>query len=242
MSLLARCSLSVFLVLSVSAAEAVEWHELKSDHFIVYYKKAPFGFVEKTDTKAEENYKRTAATLGFIRYKGWLWGDRAKIYLYDDVEDYRKSSGLGWAAGSVQTGSKSISAYPSAQGFFDTTLPHEIGHIIFRDFVGMRAVVPLWFEEGIAMYQEDSGHWSADDAVRRLIDERQFISIADLMRLELGRDSDRELVRVFYAEAASLVGFLINKGEMYRFARLCRELKSGELFEPALKKSYMIYH
>lgn len=232
----------VFLcVLCSRMACAAEWHEIRAVHFIVYYKKASSRFVESTLVRAEENYKRTATSLGFTRYKGWIWDGRVKLYIYDDAEDYQAASGPGWAAGSVQTGAKVISTYPAAHGFFDSTLPHEIGHIIFRDFVGAGADVPLWLEEGIAMYQEESGRRGADDDVRRVIKENKFIFLADLMRLELNKNSDRELVRVFYAEAASLVSFLVNEGEMYRFARLCLELKNGTRFEWALKKAYMKY-
>ncbi|MEI6437612.1 MAG: peptidase MA family metallohydrolase [Candidatus Omnitrophota bacterium] len=226
---------------SSQAIAAVEWRDMKAEHFIVYYKKAPMRFVESTLTRAEENYRRTATCLGFTRYKGWTWEGRAKIYIYDDAADYKASSGIGWSAGSVLTGSKTISSYPAAHGFFDSTLPHEIGHIIFRDFIGSEAVVPLWLEEGVAMYQEESGRWGADNDVRRAMAEEKFISLADLMHLELNGNSDPELVRIFYAEAASLVSYLINEGETYRFARFCRELKSGTRFEGALKKAYMKY-
>ncbi len=225
----------------ISSVFAVEWHELKSDHFIVFYKQAPFRFIQNVSARAEENYKKTTTSLGFTRYKGWIWGDRVKIYIYDDAQDYKKSSGLAWSAGSVMTKFKTIAAFPSAQGFFDSTLPHEIGHIIFRDFIGPDAFVPLWFEEGVAVFQEESGGWGADDVVRRAMAEGRFISLADLGSLSLNKDSDRELVRIFYAEAASLVGFLIHEGEMYRFARLCREIKDGTRFEGALKKAYMKY-
>ncbi len=222
-------------------ASSAEWHEVKAEHFIVYYKNASARFVENTVSRAEEDYKATATSLGFTRYKGWTWNGRVKIYIYDNAEDYKASSGLGWSAGSVQTRSKVISAYPSAHGFFDSTLPHEIGHIIFRDFVGEDAAVPLWLEEGVAMFQEESGRWGSDDEVRRIMEENKFISLADLTGLELNRNSDPELVRIFYVEAASLVSFLLDEGEMYRFARLCRELKSGTRFEWALKKAYMKY-
>ncbi|MBF0593499.1 MAG: hypothetical protein HQL22_00875 [Candidatus Omnitrophica bacterium] len=217
------------------------WQNIKSDHFIVLYKKAPQQFVENTLARAEEDYQKTATTLGFTRYKGWIGSSRVKIYIYDDAGAYKNSSGLGWAAGSVVTRSRTISAYPSASGFFDSTLPHEIGHIILRDFIGTDAVVPLWFEEGVAMYQEESGRWGADADVLRALVEGRFISVEDMSSLELSRDSNVELVRIFYAEAASLVRFLINEGETYRFARLCREIKNGSRFDWALKKSYMKY-
>ena len=220
---------------------AGEWQDISSEHFVVLYKKAPQRFVDNTLARAEEDYRKTADSLGFARYKGWIGSKRARIYIYDDADDYKRSSGPGWAAGSVVTHSRTISAYPSASGFFDSTLPHEIGHIILRDFIGSDAVVPLWFEEGLAMYQEESGRWGANADVRRALARGEFIPLEDLMGLSLDRNADDGLVRIFYAEAASLVRFLITEGELYRFSRLCREIRNGGRFDGALKKSYMKY-
>lgn len=223
---------------SVSAAE---WSEEKSDHFIVYYKSAPERFVQSVIERAEEVYEKTTTVLGFTRYKGWTWDGRAKIYIYDDAEDYKNSSGYDWSAGVVTTQTRTISTYPSANGFFDSLLPHELGHIIFRDFVGSGADVPLWLEEGIAMAQEEGRRWGSDDRVRRAMEAGSFISVPDLSSLSLTNSSPRELVDLFYDEAASLVNFLLEDGEMYRFSRLCDGLKDGKRFEQALKKAYMKY-
>lgn len=234
-------ALAAIISFFASTATAADWNQAKSEHCVVFFKKAPQRFVEAVLAKVEENYRKTTETLGFTRYKGWIWKDRVKIYIYDDAQDFRKSSGLGWAAGSVVTKLRLISTYPSAHGFFDSVLPHEMGHIIFRDFIGADTIVPLWLEEGAAMYQEESGRFGADSEVRDLLAAGKFIGIDELSRMAVNGRTDNNRVDIFYAEAASLVGFLIREGEVYRFTRLCRELKEGARFEWALKKSYVKY-
>ena len=226
--------------LAGSPASAGEWREAKSEHFIVYSRNAPARFIQSLIDGAEKHYRKTTTTLGFTRYKGWIWDERVKIYVYDDAGDYQKSH-YGCSGGTAQTGARLIMTYPSARGFFDSVLPHELGHIVFRDFIGPKARVPLWLEEGVAMAQEETGAFGADDDVRRALKEGTFIPLPDLDRRGLTNNSDRAFVDLFYAEAASVVDFLITQGEMYRFARLCREMKDGRRFEWALKKAYMKY-
>src|SRR3989338_7116526 len=113
------------------------WNEEKSAHFIVYYKNAEERFVRQTIDKAEEYYKSIAENLGFTRYDFWLWDKRAKIYIYDSAEDYQAATGKpAWSGGVAFSHQKVIETYPWAQGFMQSLLPHELGHIIFREFIG----------------------------------------------------------------------------------------------------------
>ncbi len=216
-----------------------QWREEKSEHFIVAYQNVPEGFVQDVLQAAEDHYRDTMTTLGFTRYQGWTWDKRVRIVIYDSQEAYVKSSHYGWSGGQVDTAAKQITTFPSETGFFDSLLPHELGHIIFREGAGFYNNIPLWLEEGVAMYQERARRLGADDGVRSLIAQGSYIPLVELNQMALRSGTDRATVRAFYTEAASLVGFLINEYEVYRFARLCRELRDGQRFSWALKKAYM---
>jgi len=215
------------------------WELRKSDHFEVYYKNAPDYFIEGVIEEAEKIYRQTTYSLGFTRYKGWIAGDKVSIYVYDDAGDYSRTTGLPWSGGSVSVTQRKIMTFPSANGFFDSTLPHELGHIIFRDFVGFGADVPLWLEEGVAVYQERAGRLNADTGTAAALRNGTFIPLEELGSMKLSHSASPELVRLFYAEAASLVAYLIDELEVYRFVRMCRELREGRRFEWALNKAYM---
>lgn len=222
--------------LSVSAEE---WKEYTRQHFIIYYKAAPFDFVKTVDRSAEEYYVEITRNLGFTRYKGWNWEDRARIYIYDDADDYVQSGKLtDWSVGTAYPKHKMIRTYPSSYGFFDSTLPHELGHIIFREFVGFKAQVPAWFEEGVAMYQEKAKRFGAHDTVRRAIEDGTFKPLKELTITSLRQRTDQDLVRLFYAESASIVNFMINELGDQRFVLLCRKLKDGGPFSWALDAVY----
>jgi len=209
-----------------------DWKEYKKKHFIIYYKEAPMGFVKNVEEAAEQYYQEITKNLGFTRYKGWTWNDRARIYIYDDREDYVESGKVvRWSHGMASPKTKVIRTFPAAHGFFDTTLPHELGHIIFREFVGFKARVPLWFEEGIAMYQEKAQRWGADRRVREALEDGRFIPLKDLALMRLTTRTPSDEVDLFYTEAASLVRFILDQQGRQRFARLCRELKKGDPFD-----------
>ena len=128
---------TAFAVLPAFAGSTENWNTSKSSHFIVSFKNAPEKFIEELIDQAEGYYDKIADNLGFTRFNFWLWDNRAKIYIYDNAEDYRASTKQpAWSVGSARVQEKLIYSFPYAQGFFETVLPHELGHIIFREFVG----------------------------------------------------------------------------------------------------------
>ncbi len=125
--------LIIFLCCAVLEAAPEDWQISKSTHFIVYYRKAPKDFIMQVIEKSEDYYNKITDDLGFRRYNFWLWDNRAKIYVYDNAQDYQVgSSQPAWSSGSVAAKVKIIQTFPGAKEFFATILPHELGHIIFR--------------------------------------------------------------------------------------------------------------
>ena len=138
----------------VSAKEK-KWRQKKSEHFIVYFQDVPNDFIEEIIDEAERHYIKITQNLGFTRYDFWIWDNRAKIYIYDDKDDFINTTNQPqWSGGVVHYQQKIIKTYPQMAGFFDSLLPHELGHIIFREFVGNDTRIPLWLDEGVASYQE----------------------------------------------------------------------------------------
>lgn len=218
---------------------AEKWSQSKSSHFIVYYKDAPEDFVDNVLDTAEDYYRDITVELGFTRFGSWSWDYRCKIYIYKDMDEYIKATGQPqWSSGVTSYQEKTISTYPLAAGFFDTLLPHELGHIIFREFVGFKADVPLWMDEGVASYQERARRWGSNQKVRQAIKDNTFIPLNELSRRALA-SADKDTVELFYAEAASVVYYLITTFGRYKFENFCEELKGGKTFEQALASSYI---
>jgi len=215
------------------------WNEKTSRHFIVYYQDTPGDFVETVLDAAEESYDRISDELGFTQYKDWSFSDRAKIYIYDSQEHYlEKARQSRWSAGAAYYHSRTIRTYPSARGFFDSLLPHELGHIIFHEFIGTHVPIPRWFDEGVAMYQERARQWGSHQKVKAAIQDGTFIPLEELGLVQLSANSSRDEVELFYAESASAVNFLIREHGRFKFLNFCRKLRGGDKFLHAFERTY----
>ena len=217
------------------------WQQMKGQDFIIFYRSdVPGDFVQTTMDTAEEEFKRVSDNMGITNNQEWALEKQVKIYIYSDREDYVKNGGqAGWSHGVTFAKAKTIKIYPDATGFFDTVLPHELGHIIFREYIGYTAEIPLWFEEGMAIYQEKAKRLGANKAVEQLIENGQFIPLSQLSGMRLYKDSHDKVVDQFYTESASVVYYLITELGDREFYMLCDELKNGTPFQDALHKVYL---
>ena len=177
-----------------------------------------------------------------MRYSGWRYDNRVAIYIYDDQQDYTTDGAhFGWASGHANIARKEIRTYPAAAGFFDSTLPHELAHLIFREFIGNQRI-PLWLDEGVAMYQEKAKRWGANKMVAAAMKSGKFLSLEEMTYDRLSKEKDQEIINLFYAEAASIVYYMIVELGETRFENFCRKLSDGMSFEEALETNYGRFH
>jgi hypothetical protein len=227
--------ISVFFIFLLSGdcfaeTDASVWNIEKSDHFIVYYQDIPQQYVDKLIEKAEYFYNSIVDALGFTRFDNfWTWDDRCKIYIYPSQEEYQKNTGLPrWSEASVNVRDKIINTYFQEEDFYESLLPHELGHVVFRQYVGVNIQLPLWLDEGVACMQEGSKSRRLALA-RKLLGSHSFIPLDQLMG-KGGRMSFRDIIAPgpFYAESLSLVDFLLTEYGKEKFVDYCRELKDNK--------------
>ena len=227
------------LCLLCSLAVAESWKEVKSEHFIIYYLDND-KFAEEVSARAEQYYDKIASDLGYSRYDNfWTWDNRAKIYIYRNREDYLMATGAkGWSYGFAAYGAKAIVSYAHSEKFLTMLLPHEMAHLIFRDFVGFKGEVPIWLDEGVAQWEEQDKRKAAVEAVRELITRKATIPLPQLMQMNIGQESDSEISDKFYIEAVTIVGFMIKQYGESRFTTFCRQLRDGGTINEALSFAY----
>ena len=217
------------------------WQPMRGQDFIIYYRsEVPEDFVQTTMDTAEEEFRRVTDNLGIANNQEWALEKQIKIYIYSDKNDFIKNGGqAGWSHGVAFARAKMIKLYPDATGFFDTLLPHELGHIVFRDYIGYKAEVPLWFEEGVAIYQEKAKRLGAKERVKELIENGQFIPLSQLSGVRLYKNSKDQVVDVFYLESASVVYYMITQLGEQEFYMLSKQLKNNTPFQEALHDVYL---
>ncbi|MBN3039796.1 MAG: hypothetical protein JW867_01575 [Candidatus Omnitrophica bacterium] len=244
-------------------SQDLNWQEKKGDHFIVYYLKGDSSFAKQVLRKAEKDYVRIARSFGYSRHSNfWTWDNRVRIYIYPDKDSYVKGTGMPqWSGGSAFYQEKIIASYSRSEQFLYSILPHEMGHLIFRDFVGFKGEVPLWLDEGVAQWSEKSRIEEIKQVMDVFVDEGNILSLKDLTQIDIRKvkkddnvsyenalavSSNKplmalrgdELIRLFYYQAGSLVSFMAERYGIDKFSQFCRKLRDGESLDGALKAAY----
>ncbi|MFA5099655.1 MAG: hypothetical protein WC547_02085 [Candidatus Omnitrophota bacterium] len=269
--------LSLVCINAVCFAGQQNWQELKDEHFIVHYMPASASsslvssqpqmstdsFARQVLFEAERYYQRIALELGYARSSEfWTWDKRVKIYIYSNRETYQASGNYPpWSEGMADYKKKAILSFAGSASFVDSILPHEIAHLVFRDFVGLRGDIPLWLDEGVAQWAEEKKTPQVKSLVKLMFLKDSLLTLDDMMKLDIRtivhknnvyirptitRQGDRgvlfltgdALVNSYYMEAASLVSFMIDKYGSMEFSNFCRQLRDGKSVEDAVKNVY----
>ena len=233
---------SVFCFLfSAIPVYSQEWQEIKSEHFIVYFI-SDKDFAKDVSLQSEIYYKRIASELGYQRYsKFWTWDRRVKIYIHPSRESFQKGTGQpDWSEGVAKYHEKTIVSYAWSDGFLKMLLPHELTHLIFRDYVGFKGEVPLWLDEGVAQWMEPHKRKQIKVVIRRLAENRRLLSLNQMMILDVRKSNNPDIVNTYYIQAVSLVDFLMTEYGASRFNSFCRQLRDGKSIEDSLKFAYPV--
>lgn len=255
----------ILLIFFPCISSAFEWQELASEHFIVCFLENK-NFAQEVLDKAEVYYRNIALQLGYPRYSEfWTWENRVKIFIYPNRESFQKSTGQpSWSEGMASYNDKQIMSYAWSKDFTESLLPHEMAHLIFRDFVRFKGAIPLWLDEGVAQWMEELKRPQIKGVAKKYFQENDLLSIEDMMGLDIRNLKYQDavyirstrtkdggsgvlflsaelLINTYYIESASLVGFLIEKYGSNAFADFCRQLRDGKNVEEALVSAYPTY-
>ena len=232
--------------LSTARSSELTWLEQKGKHFIIEYVSSDDSlWAGEVLNRAENYYESIGRQLGFARYDNfWTWDARTRIFIFPDQEMFIKETKQpAWSNGvalrdRVLVEKKAIVTFKQEDGFFNGVLPHEIAHLVLRDFVGVDKEIPQWFDEGMAQLQEDQKKSEARRLMKGLAKNGNFIPLPQLVTLNIRQEKDSQKAAIFYLESISILDFLIQEYGSDAFAQLCHEMKDGKNFEDALRASY----
>lgn len=220
--------------LPLVAAEQIDWKKVSSPHFIVLHMDDA-ALAQRVSDQSESYYSTIAADLGYTRYQNfWLWDNRVKIVIYPNAAAFAEACQAPfWAIGRASYERHEIASYrQSGEGFLSNLLPHELAHLILADFIGKNHT-PLWLSEGFSQWEEAR---IRDRSIA--LPSHRFFPLRELMGLDIRKDTDTGRISLFYAQSASLVGFLIKKHGGEAFGNFCRALRDGKDCEAALTAAY----
>jgi len=222
-----------------------DWREQKGEHFIISYPSSVSdSWARMVLREAEKYYDKIANKIGYARYQDfWTWNNRVKVLIYSDQATFTQETGLpAWARGGAGREanlmrSRHIVTYKQEEGFLDGVLPHEISHLILRDFIGSQKI-PLWLDEGVAQMHEKNKQAVANQIMRDAVSKGQYLAFSDLLQQDIRSEQDVIKVRIFYAQSISIIDFLLRSYGSNKFGQFCHHLKNGKNLEQALRATY----
>jgi hypothetical protein len=198
---------------------------------------------EQIARELEGYYHRFLSDLNY----GGMLKMKPEISVFKNYQEYLdKINPLGYNVS--ETGGISIprSARKPAKVYsflsdnlLNKVLPHELTHLLFKEITaGLKtdAEIPLWLNEGMAVYEEESKRYEA--WVKKALQDNQIIPITEIVSYsDYPEDSNKNTL--FYTQSASLVDFLINEYGGAKFLTFSRKLiRGGKNINEALFTTY----
>lgn len=232
-----------------------DWQMIRGQHFIIHIEDRNYFGGKTILQKAEATYSRLSSAFGYSD-RTWLGEKRCRIFVYRTKRSYLKGTQRPeWsnASSSFAEEGPMVQGYLESPTLLEAELPHEIAHLIFREHVGIdNPEVPLWLDEGIALWSEGAADPSASRKIcslKNVVAEKaasdELIPLERLNEVRAGMAfpgwASQESVSLFYAQSYSLVNYLIHEYGQPRFAEFLKQLEAQRSVEDSLKKNYGVF-
>lgn len=205
-------------------------------HFVLYEEGA------EVSSELEENLESLHGNimLDLVAFSPWTRERKVFIYYASSPQTYRKLTGRpSWSGGAASLSERKIYVYKSDEAF--GILAHELTHIYFDSFFPASSPSPLWLSEGVATYiQAERGfatpNWLSQNL--KLLEQGNGFKLGDLVRIENLQGADEDNVRLWYAQAYSVVRFLMRLKAGDAFYVFCKHLRDGRAPAQSLYQAY----
>ena len=204
----------------------IDYSDFKKDGTLYFNINTPRNKVETAKSLIELASNRVAV----------FWGQKTcnPKYIYcEKVEDFKKFGSLYPvpALTHIKLGSYIVI---SNQGLDLDIIAHEISHAEFYERVGFynwSFKIPRWFDEGLAMQNDDRNYYSEDTLKLK---SNNYKNLPDIKKLKSGKQFNEEGSR-----EQIMLNFMTAKHEIKnwyakeKLARFIKDINSGKTFEEA---------
>jgi len=178
--------------------------------------------------------------LDLAPFSPWANDQRVSVFLFKNQETYRRMTGRPpWSGGASSVAKRKVYLFESEE--LPGILAHELTHIYFDGFFLDGTIDPLWLSEGMAtLVQVERGlaapNWLKENLA--ILSSGGGIPIDEFAAAKTTAGWPDEKVRLWYAQAYSMVRYLIRtqyRSSFYKFAEYLRE---GRPAPEALYRAY----
>lgn len=165
---------------------------------------------------------------------------RIFLVLFRKKESYTSyTQRPSWSVASTDVSSQSIFILENSN--FKTNFVHELTHIYFDGYF-MPSAPPLWLSEGFAVYiQTQNQNPKEKSWLKTYLDkfaQGRYIAFDEFVETEDLQNYSKDDVLLWYAQAYSVVDYLLSSKTRDEFFQFCKHLKEGH---PASRSLYRAY-
>lgn len=185
------------------------------------------------------NYYRAIPTLTSLPSGESLGLVDIKIYVFNKHQDYEIATRKpAWSDGYTSVRNNSIYLFLN-ENTMNSTLPHEISHLFFDNYMGFEDKKLNWIDEGLASLVQVNFDFKQAKSLSMkmdLIRNNNFVPLKRLQLYKLREATEKQNIELYYTQSLSLVAFLSTN--TLKWKNFLKILKSRRTQEIALNKAY----
>lgn len=178
--------------------------------------------------------------LDLAPFSPWASDQKVSVFLFKNQDTYRRVTGRPpWSGGASSVPKRKVFLYESEE--LPGILAHELTHIYFDGFFIDGTNDPLWLSEGMATLVQVERGLAAPNWLRENLRELEGgagLPLESFMEVRSTSGWDDAKVRLWYAQAFSVVRYLIRTQYRASFYKFSSYLRDGRPAAEALYRAY----
>jgi len=210
------------------------WRNLTEGNITIFWYRGDDAFVRELMDSCQEGLARLTEQFGVYP------GRPISIYIYASSAELRGAMIFPqeWTGGTafIEFGIIAIGISPDSLDWGKDALVHELTHLVVHQLVfSPYGSLPLWLDEGLAMYNEGELDPDLNYYLEKAISEGSLLSVRSLCS---PFSSDLDKAYLSYAESYSLVEYLLDSYGGEKMLHLLTLFKRGSTYDEALTGAY----
>ena len=216
------------------------WRSLSSDGLTLLWYEGNDSFAQELMDACKQGLDRLKPISHWEARSAEATPRPITIYVYASMVDLRGAMIFPqeWTGGAAFTdfGIIVIGIPPDQVDWGERALVHELTHVVVHQATfGPYGALPVWLDEGLAMYNEGQLEWFFQSWLNEAVAEDELISVASLCS---PFSAEPEKAFISYAESYSLVEYLMHNYGQGKMLELLGLFKQGNTCDAALTQVY----